>query len=230
MHFFLIFLVGLSFSLTGTTLQSADINFLRAKAEGGNPDAQLDLGLKYQDGQGVAKDEGEAIKWITKAAEQGNPMAQLTLGELYLYGRGTPKDETKSIGWLEKAAGYDTRPRWPWRSLAFALLGNAYERGKGIQNPAKAIEWYRKAAMLNDPRGQLPLAEMYSVGEGVAKDEIEGLAWVYVAADSGEPGTQNNSGIKLEAASLEEKVGEKGISLARKRSKELALEISDSMK
>ena len=37
----------------------------------GNADAQFDLGLKYENGQGVEKDALTAVKWYRKAADQG---------------------------------------------------------------------------------------------------------------------------------------------------------------
>ncbi|KAB2645301.1 MAG: SEL1-like repeat protein, partial [Verrucomicrobia bacterium] len=43
-----------------------------AKAKQGDADAQFNLGVCYESGNGVAKDYVEAVKWYRKAAEQGN--------------------------------------------------------------------------------------------------------------------------------------------------------------
>ncbi len=48
-----------------------DIAELFVAAERGDIDAQYNLGLMYENGNGVAKDEAKAIKWYRKAAEQG---------------------------------------------------------------------------------------------------------------------------------------------------------------
>ncbi len=40
-------------------------------AEQGDAQAQLNLGVCYWNGNGVAKDYAEAVKWFRKAAEQG---------------------------------------------------------------------------------------------------------------------------------------------------------------
>jgi hypothetical protein len=44
-------------------------------AKQGNISAQLNLGVMYERGQGVAKDYAEALKWYRLAAEQGNANA-----------------------------------------------------------------------------------------------------------------------------------------------------------
>jgi TPR repeat protein len=54
-----------------------------AKAEQGDADAQFLLGLRYYQGNGVAKDFVEAVKWYRKAAEQGHLFAQMSLGYCY---------------------------------------------------------------------------------------------------------------------------------------------------
>ncbi len=46
----------------------------------------------YADGQGVAKDEVEAVKWYRKAAEQNDAQAQYNLGVCYADGQGVAKD------------------------------------------------------------------------------------------------------------------------------------------
>ncbi len=45
--------------------------------------AQLRLGLMYDQGQGVTQDYQEAFKWHYSAAEQGNVDAQFRLGVMY---------------------------------------------------------------------------------------------------------------------------------------------------
>ena len=79
--------------------------------------------------------------------------------------------------------------------------------------------------MLNDPRGMTALSRIYSNGEGVPKDVVLGLAWMYVAAGSGAPGTVDNDGIKLAMSYLENKAGADGVVLARKKCSELTAKI-----
>ena len=61
---------------------------MKARAEKGDAEAQFFLGSVYQTGNGVPKDEVEAVKWYRKAADQGNASAQANLGACYEEGRG----------------------------------------------------------------------------------------------------------------------------------------------
>ena len=71
----------------------------KAKAEKGDAEAQVNLGLMYANGSGVVKDEAEAVKWYRKAAEQGLADAQLSLGFMYDDGNGVIKDELEAYKW-----------------------------------------------------------------------------------------------------------------------------------
>ena len=52
------------------------------KALEGDPDAQLFLGQRYQEGNGVKQNNTEAIKWLKLSAEQGNVYAPYMLKKL----------------------------------------------------------------------------------------------------------------------------------------------------
>jgi len=163
---------------------------------------------------------------LQEKAAQGDPAAQLELGGKYLYGEGVAKDLGTALKWSQQAAEYaDKNPSWHLKSVAFATLGTVYENNGGVKNIQEAIKWYFKSAMLNDPRGMTALSRIYSNGEGVPKDVVVGLAWMYVAAGSGAPGTVDNSGIQLAISDLENKAGADGVVLARKKCSELTAKI-----
>ena len=71
---------------------SNTIEETKAKAEKGDAEAQYSLGVRYDNGDGVAKDEIEAVKWYRKAAEQNYASAQYNLGLCYYNGQGVAKD------------------------------------------------------------------------------------------------------------------------------------------
>lgn len=58
----------------------------RPLAEEGVPEAQHHLGILYDNGQGVFRDDVEAVKWYRRAAEQGYASAQFNLGASYIRG------------------------------------------------------------------------------------------------------------------------------------------------
>ncbi len=97
-----------------------DVDDCRVKAEQGNADAQLNLGLMYAYGLGVLQDDKQAVNWYRKAAEQGDALAQNNLGLMYRNGQGViqdwvmahmysniaaangNKDAAKNRGWVAK--------------------------------------------------------------------------------------------------------------------------------
>jgi TPR repeat protein len=62
------------------------------------------LGLCYAKGEGVVKNEAEAVEWYRRAAEQNQVQAQFNLGFCYAYGHGVEKDEAEAVKWYRKVA------------------------------------------------------------------------------------------------------------------------------
>lgn len=84
----------------------------RARAESGDPDAQLALGNMYfYGGGGLKQDDAEAAKWYRRSAESGNAVAQCALASMYEWGRGVDADEVQADVWysvaIAKLAAYD---------------------------------------------------------------------------------------------------------------------------
>jgi TPR repeat protein len=71
----------------------------RARAERGDAAAQYKLGLMYGEGEGVARDDAQAVAWYRKAAGQGYALAQAELGVMYKDGRGVAQDDTQAVAW-----------------------------------------------------------------------------------------------------------------------------------
>src|SRR5450756_1554132 len=69
-------------------------------AKQGNADAQTELGVMYDNGQGVTQDYKEAVKWFQLAANQGNAEAQANLGVKYDKGQGVPQDYALAYMWV----------------------------------------------------------------------------------------------------------------------------------
>ena len=66
----------------------AAVKWYRLAAEQGLAGAQFNLGLKYDNGEGVIQDDQTAVKWYRLAAEQGLASAQINLGMMYSRGEG----------------------------------------------------------------------------------------------------------------------------------------------
>ena len=80
------------------------IQFLRAKAEQGDAEAQYSLGSAYYTGSGVPESDVEAVKWFRRAAGQGHAEAQNKMGFMHYIGDGVQKDYVESANWHLRAA------------------------------------------------------------------------------------------------------------------------------
>lgn len=70
----------------------------------GDQIAQYQVGVMYERGMGVEKDETKAAEWYEKAAVQGYVDAQYNIAIMYASGRGIAKNEPIAMMWLALAA------------------------------------------------------------------------------------------------------------------------------
>ena len=68
--------------------------------------AQNNVGVLYDNGQGVEQDDKEAVRWYRKAAAQHDASGQNNLGGMYLSGKGVPKDPKKAT-WMRADFAYN---------------------------------------------------------------------------------------------------------------------------
>ena len=60
-------------------------------AEQGHADAQFNLGVMHENGEGVLQYYKLAVQWFRKAAEQGHAGAQQMLSEMYYFWESSAK-------------------------------------------------------------------------------------------------------------------------------------------
>ncbi len=87
-------------------LKSALIVWLAA-AEGGDTDAQNNVGEIFERGLGGEPNYEAAAIWYAKAAEKGHAAALLNLGTLYEQGRGVEKDRLKALNYYRQSWGLE---------------------------------------------------------------------------------------------------------------------------
>lgn len=159
---------------------------LKEVAYAGNVNAQVQLGVIYLTGDGVNKDDAEALKWLRKAADQDNALAERYLAEMYFKGRGVPADNMEAAKWLRLAADQGD----PDSEHNLAVL---YEQGLGVpHNVKEAANWMRKAAEQNFAAGQQGMGALYENGEGVPEDPVEAAKWYQKAIDQDYVPAMNN--------------------------------------
>jgi len=153
--------------------------FLTA-ANDGHADSQFNVGLMYEQGIGVSKDEMEAIEWYTKSALQDNSAAQFNLGVLYENGRGTAIDYAKANEWYRKASVQGD-------PLAIGNLGMLYVRGQGVkENKVAGVALLLVSATM-DPSPQNHAKQNITATRGLSTEmitEAQSLAQELSAANN----------------------------------------------
>ncbi len=101
-----------SFHLSSLIASVTTILFVSCKtddthllAEEGDPMAQYELGIMYQNGEGVPQNYSKAVKWFRKSAEKGDAAAQLSLARIYDKGHGVQQNDILAFMWSNLAAG-----------------------------------------------------------------------------------------------------------------------------
>ena len=179
-----------SFSQMRSNVQQAKLEssqkFFYAKraAERGNARAQFDLGLMYANGNGVAKNEAEALKWFSKAAQnnfykpvsvkrvvkrkkisqqfifaknaaaKGNVRAQFDLAMMYSKGNGVRKNEKLAFNYFHKAARNNSIE-------AKFQMGLNFAQGRGVKKQKQLAKyWFKLAAKAGHSRAMAHLASL----------------------------------------------------------------------
>ncbi len=108
----------------------------------GHAKAQSTLGIAYQDGNGVRRDDAAAAHWFGLAAAQGHRAAQYALAGMYEEGDGgltKNRAKARELYLLSANQGYDK---------AQMEVGMAYEVGDGVpRSRERAIQMLRASGL-----------------------------------------------------------------------------------
>lgn len=160
---------------------------LLIRARQGDPEAQLQLGLRHYRGEGCPPDPVTAADWVFKAAQSDLAEAQFVLGAFHQNGEGVIRDPAQAAIWYRKAAEQG-------HVGAQFNLGYALETGEGVDaNREEAISWYQKAAGHGDQDAIEALRELglWEEGDPGPEEELERRA------GDGDATAQYQLGIRL---------------------------------
>jgi len=154
--------------------QSARVNELKKKAEGGDPEAQFYLAMMYDRGDEVPKSYTESGRWYLKAAQQGVAEAQFQLAvRYYEHGKKAKENYVTAFQWFFKAAN---------QGIAEAQYNVAamYQLGRGVAtNRIEAYKWYLIAAAQKYDKGSAAAENLASIlsRQEIAEAEKRALAF-----------------------------------------------------
>ena len=124
-------------------------------AEAGHAEAQYNLGVCYDDGEGVAQDKRKAVEWrVVDGTHTRTPHSHTH----------TSHASSPSLASLSRAAGADL-------CVCVVLCDVALRFTKAAEPGFAAAQW--------------ALGSCYAGGLGVSLDMAEGRRWMQLAADQG---------------------------------------------
>ncbi len=127
---------------------SDEVKMYTELAKMGIDDAQYNLGVCYERGDGVTQDFKQAVYWYKKSAEQGNAKAQHNLGLCYFNGYGIAPDHTEAARLFRLSA--EQNDMYAQYNLAVLLMN-----GDGVeQNFFEAVELLKAAAKNGHPQAK----------------------------------------------------------------------------
>jgi TPR repeat protein len=91
-------------------------------ADRGFASAQYNLGVSYEHGMGILRDDQQAVRLYRLAADQGHAVAQNSLALRYATGQGVPQDNIEAYKWCSLAAASGNSEAQEFRELLTAKM------------------------------------------------------------------------------------------------------------
>ena len=155
----------------GLTDKKKSFTWFKKAAENGSRSGQYNLGLAYEDGAGTEKNYAEALKWYRKSAEQNYLNAYNAIGVMYKKGWGVKADPEEAAKWFAKAAEKG-------ETASLCNLSIMTLHAQGIPKDYAKGKMLLEQCLQTDPDNICCLdkmADMYSMGWGVQKDDRKSL-------------------------------------------------------
>lgn len=120
------------------------IKRLLERAQLGDTDVQAELARIYFDGEGVAQDFGESLKWAEEAARYGDVDASHNLALHYRKGLGTRRSYRKAYREFKKSAKAGNADSQ--YELGELILESRFFDGNPFSRQRRAAKWFEQAA------------------------------------------------------------------------------------
>ena len=191
-------------------LEKTIFNLRYLAEETSDIDSKYNLGCHYA----YETENKEAAKWYLLAANEGCAKAQYALGNLFSdehYTEGVTKNLNAALKWYKLAAKqghlgakfklsniYSSYGTKKWTGIVTEDYDEEQKWKTLGENQIKkeTFKWFQLAAEQGHTKAKIQLAELYSEGRGVAKNENEALKWYKLAAEQGDGSAQYRVGYR----------------------------------
>lgn len=150
-------------------------------ADAGDSQGLYNLGIMYESGKGVERNEEKALQSFQKCADNWFDNCLFEMGNVYMYGSFNVQ---KNSG---KAYDYYMKVALKGHTEAEYKVGSMNFRGDGVgRNDETAFKFMKKAADKGHILGQRSIGIMYESGWGVKKNETEAINYYKKSAKQGD--------------------------------------------
>lgn len=151
------------------------------------PKAHVQLAKHYERGLGIDRDLDRAFDHYEQAAIAGYPSSTINYARILLRGKyGTAPDPDRALYWAKRAMQGLAKKARDGSPSAAKTLGRIHRDGEFVDHdPARALEWFRRAADLGDPGGMHDLALFLLSAQNPNRrdsDVEQALSWLTLAA------------------------------------------------
>lgn len=152
----------------------AAVRWFRRSANAGNPSGQTHLGCCLCAGQGVRRDDAEALLWFKRALLQSYHVAPSNIANVYA-NRGNNR---RALFWYQRAAACGDGD-------ALVEVGRRYYAGVGVRrDPGHAVRCFRKAitskniSQAGREEAMFHLGTAFHDGRGVKQSNARAIKWL----------------------------------------------------
>lgn len=160
---------------------------LKQAVRNGEPNALFEIGRRYTDGDGTAKNLEQAAIWYERAANLGFAPAQYIIGNFNEKGFGLDKNADQARQWYEKAASGG-------HVIAMHNLAVLQATPNALApepNMNEAFKWFSKAADYGVRDSQVNAGIFHTKGFGTDVNLVEAYKWFSIAAKAGDKDAAN---------------------------------------
>lgn len=184
-------------------------------AESGDPSAQFNLAMVYQEGRGVPRNERAALEWLERAAGNGHHEALNLFGVRHAAGEGVPQDFARAVSLFRRAdrCGFNCEPVYDdlvndFRDRAFGMelvsskraflqglrpltgearcsVGEAYLGQGDAESVRTGRELLTSAATFGNGKAMFLLGTVCRDGVGVPVSQERAAMWFTLAVSCG---------------------------------------------
>ncbi len=160
------------------------IPLIKLAAEKGNPEAEYNYGVSFQEGVEVEKNDSLANVWFLKSAQQGWKDSQFKIAYSYGTGRGIEKNDKMAFYWSMQCAQQADE------DCIFNVI-TCYMNGTGTRKSTDSmLIWAIRLASMPNPEdltlsgkitsARANLARMYRDGDIIPKNYEQSYMWFLI--------------------------------------------------